>query len=89
MEDENEMISDMIILESKLQNSISNNTTSNTDISENNINNEKNTDNLINIKNNEYKFNQLKNLTEEIIKSTTKRRRNSALIRQLVSKDKK
>ena len=88
MEDENEMISDMIILESKLQNSISNNTTSNTDISENNINNEKNTDNLINIKNNEYKFNQLKNLTEEIIKSTTKRRRNSALIRQLVSKDK-
>ena len=91
MEDENDIMTDIINEESKFQNSISNNTTSsssNIDTSENNINNQEKSEKLINLQTKESKFIQLKNITEDSIRSSTKRRRNSALIRQLVSKDK-
>ena len=61
-----------------------------------NTNNNNNNNNINNINNNESKnnknddskFTDLQKLTEDSIKSTVKKRRNSSIVRQLVSKDK-
>jgi phosphatidylinositol-3,4,5-trisphosphate 3-phosphatase/dual-specificity protein phosphatase PTEN len=96
MEDENEndiyKISEALKKENAISDEISINKINNNDINEinTNSNNINNTNNIStnNTQNKQSKFAELQQQTFDLIQSSTKKRRNSAIIRQLVSKDK-
>jgi hypothetical protein len=96
MEDENEndiyRISEALKKENAISDEISINKINNNEINEistnsNTINNT-NTNSTTDTKSNQSKFEELQQKTFDLIQSSTKKRRNSAILRQLVSKDK-